>query len=134
MADKIIYRNADRVHKISGHRRLAIRRTICLCLALVLALCLLAAAHPASAAYCSTPGKDGAATPSGTVNTYYPGTASVSSGATSIPVGSSSGNATQISNGDLLLVIQMQDADINYTNTSSYGAGSGSGSGYSSIV
>ena len=109
-------------------------RNICLFRSFMFVFYLLAFSHPVTAAQvCANPGKDGAATPSGTINTYYPGTASVSSGATSIPVGSSSGNATQISNGDLLLVIQMQDADINYTNTSSYGAGSGSGSGYSSL-
>ena len=86
----------------------------------------------ASAAICGTPGRDGAGA-SGVVNTYYPGNASVSAGATSIPVGSSSGSATPIAAGDLLLIIQMQDADINYTNTSSYGSGLGSGTGYTAL-
>jgi uncharacterized repeat protein (TIGR01451 family)/fimbrial isopeptide formation D2 family protein len=86
-----------------------------------------------AATSCSTPGKDGAGTPSGVINTYYPGTASVSAGATSIPVGSSSGSSTQIAAGDMLLIIQMQDADISYSNSSSYGDGSGSGSGYTAL-
>ena len=89
----------------------------------MLAFCLLAFSSPAaSALLCAVPGKDGSGTPSGVINTYYPGTASVSAGATSIPVGSPSGNTSKpIANGDLLLVIQMQDADISYINTSNYG-------------
>ncbi len=87
----------------------------------------------ASAAVCANPGKDGVGTPTGVVNTYYPGTASVSAGATSIPVGSSSGSATPIAAGDLLLIIQMQDADISYSNDSNYGSGSGTGSGYTNL-
>ncbi|MBT8098875.1 MAG: hypothetical protein KJO82_03955, partial [Gammaproteobacteria bacterium] len=46
-----------------------------------------------------------------TVNTYYPGTASVTAGATSIPVGSPRGS-TPIVAGDTLLIIQMQGAEI----------------------
>ncbi|MEO8355235.1 MAG: sortase [Chloroflexota bacterium] len=72
---------------------------------------------------CGVPGRDGPASLSGVVNTYYPGTANVSVGATSIPVGSPSGAATPIQSGDLLLVIQMQGADINSTNTDAYGNG-----------
>src|ERR1700686_2615393 len=47
----------------------------------------------------------------------------VSAGATSIPIGTSTGAATPIASGDLLLVIQMQDAAINSSNTDSYGDG-----------
>lgn len=79
---------------------------------------------------CSVPGKDGI--DDGTVNvvnSYYGGPSSdtiVSSGATSIPVGSINlkGNQTTISPGDLLLIIQMQDADINYKDNAAYGSGS----------
>jgi len=87
---------------------------------------------PVLAQICATPGKDGSATgvnaigfggTSQVVNTYYPGNASVSAGATSIQVGSPSGASTLISAGDLLLVIQIQDAAINSSNTSSYGDG-----------
>src|SRR6202041_2455382 len=74
---------------------------------------------------CGTPGKDGAGgTLTGVVNTYYAGTGTPAAGATSITVTTpSSGSATQIGVNDLLLVIQMQGAQINSTNTSSYGDG-----------
>src|SRR5579883_263205 len=76
---------------------------------------------------CAAPGKDGNnVTLSGIVNTYYPGTTSVSAGATSIPVGTSTGASTPIASGDLLLVIQMQGAVINSTNIDGYGDGKGS--------
>jgi uncharacterized repeat protein (TIGR01451 family) len=79
-------------------------------------------------ALCATPGKDGSATIGATPGglAYFSSTASVAAGATTIPVSSTSGLAA----GDLVLVIQMQGADINSNNTSSYGDGSGSGSGY----
>ncbi|HVB85455.1 MAG TPA: C25 family cysteine peptidase [Candidatus Dormibacteraeota bacterium] len=75
---------------------------------------------------CATPGKDG--TPgsplSGYVNTYYAGVGTASAGSTTITVATpSSGAATQVGVGDLLLVIQMQGATVNSTNTSSYGNG-----------
>src|SRR3990170_415739 len=60
---------------------------------------------------------------SGIVNTYYPGSATTAAGSTSISVGSPSGSATAIAAGDLLLVIQMQDAEIDSTNTDAYGDG-----------
>ncbi len=66
---------------------------------------------------------------SGTINTYYPGTATASAGSTSITLGAATGAATPIASGDLVLIIQMQDAAINSSNSSSYGDGvSGSGS------
>ncbi|MDY6898472.1 MAG: isopeptide-forming domain-containing fimbrial protein [Cyanobacteriota bacterium] len=78
---------------------------------------------------CAAPGTDGdGINLTGVINTYYPGTANVNAGATSIPVGTSTGAATQIQAGDLLLVIQMQGADINSTNTDSYGDGVAGGS------
>ncbi len=65
----------------------------------------------------------------GVINTYYPGAATVSSGATSITLGAATGTSTAIAANDLVLIIQMQDAAINSTNTSSYGDGiSGTGS------
>ncbi|PAX45787.1 hypothetical protein CK510_29845, partial [Brunnivagina elsteri CCALA 953] len=77
---------------------------------------------------CATPGNDGVGNNiSGIINTYFPGAVNttVSPGSTSIPVGAinSSGSATPIAAGDLLLVIQMQGADINSTNFDSYGDG-----------
>ncbi len=90
----------------------------------------------AFAAPCATPGTDGpAGTLTGIVNTYYPGTANAAAGATSISVGTSRGAATAIAAGDLLLVIQMQDAAINSTDTDSYGDGvaGGTASGSTSV-
>ncbi len=82
---------------------------------------------------CATPGKDGAGgTLTGVVNAYYPpgaGVGTVNPGATSILLGAAAGAPaaqTSISSGDLLLIIQMQDATINTTateNTSAYGDG-----------
>src|SRR5256885_1022758 len=89
-------------------------------------LALLCLAISVSAQVCATPGKDGPAAPlSGVINTYYPGTGNVSAGTSSIPIGASTGAATAIADGDLLLVIQMQDAAINFTPSDSYGDGVG---------
>ncbi len=81
-------------------------------------------------AACANPGRDGSPTGLTTnPNTYYPSTATqtVAAGATSIAVGVATGT-TNIAAGDLLLVIQMQGADIDYTNTDTYGDGlAGSG-------
>ena len=59
----------------------------------------------------------------GVLNSYYPGTASVAAGATSIPVGAATGAGSAIAAGNLLLIIQMQDASINDSNTVAYGNG-----------
>jgi len=69
---------------------------------------------------------------SGTVNTYYPGTASVAAGATSIPVGTATGGGSAIAAGNLLLIIQMQDASINDSNNVAYGNGY-TGQGFTSL-
>jgi len=67
-------------------------------------------------------------------NTYYPGTqASVSAGATTITLGNASTSGygtTPISASDIVLIIQMQGAQINSTNGVTYGDGTGTGSGY----
>src|SRR5229473_1267436 len=68
----------------------------------------------------------------GVVNTYYPGTANVAAGAKSIPVGTPTGAGTAIATGDLLLVIQMQDATINTSNSVAYGNGS-TGAGFTAL-
>ena len=92
-------------------------------------------AGPVYANWCATPAKNGTAIPSGVVNTYFPGNASVAVGATSISLGQSTGVASGITAGDLLLVIQMQDATIDTRNNSRYGDGvnGGLGNGYSAI-
>lgn len=83
---------------------------------------------------CATPGKDGpGGTLNGVVNTYYPGIANANAGASSISLGAATGTATPISAGDLLLVIQMQDAALNTSNNSNYGSGTGTGTGSTSI-
>ena len=68
----------------------------------------------------------------GVVNTYYPATASAGTGATSITLGAATGATTAISAGDLLLVIQMQDAQADWRDDSRYGSGVAGdpGSGY----
>ena len=72
----------------------------------------------------------------GVLNTYYPGSASVLAGATSITVGAATGGPggvpTAIAAGNLLLVIQMQDASINDSNTVAYGNGS-TGQGFTAL-
>lgn len=57
------------------------------------------------------------------INTYYPGMANAGAGATSITLGAATGAAVPIAAGDLVLIIQMQDASIDSTNTSAYGDG-----------
>lgn len=75
--------------------------------------------------------------PSATViNTYYPGTANVAVSATSITLGAAIGAATPIAAGDLLLIMQMQDATVNANNNDGYGDGTTGdlvGSGATSI-
>jgi len=84
-----------------------------------------AAGTPAA---CATPGKDGSPTLSTNPNTYYPATASAAAGTSSIVVGAGTRGSTPaaaatISKGDLLLVIQMQGADLNTSNNDTYGDG-----------
>src|SRR5437867_7781001 len=82
-------------------------------------------ALPAAGQNCATPGQDGPnPNLSGIVNTYYPGVdgTTLAAGATSIPVGAPVGGQA-IAADNLLLVIQMQDADIDSTDTDSYGDG-----------
>jgi len=65
----------------------------------------------------------------GVINTYYPGTSTAAAGSTSITLGTATGSSTAIATGDMVLIMQMQDAAINSSNSSQYGDGiSGSGS------
>jgi uncharacterized repeat protein (TIGR01451 family) len=76
---------------------------------------------------CATPGRDGLGNNiTGIVNIYYPpsGATTLAAGSNSVSLGASLGAAVPIAIGDLLLIIQMQDATINSTNTGSYGDGS----------
>ncbi len=70
---------------------------------------------------------------SGVVNNYWPGTASVLAGSKNIALGAArDSGGPAIAVGDLVLIIQMQNASINSTNTGSYGNGS-SGSGSTNV-
>ena len=82
---------------------------------------------------CGTPGKENPTVLAGVIDTYYPGTTTVSTGATSIPLGTAQGAPTPITAGDLLLVIQMQDASINSSNNANYGSGTGTGTGFTAL-
>jgi hypothetical protein len=68
------------------------------------------------------------------VNSYYPGTANAVKGTATVHVGTrdSRGANTALASGDLVLIIQMQGADINSANDDSYGDGvaGGNASGY----
>ena len=94
-------------------------------LALMLVMWVALQPATADAQTCGTPGKDGAGgTLTGVKNTYYPGTASVVAGTSaSIALGAATGATTPIASGDMLLVMQMQDAAINSADTSRYGDG-----------
>ena len=101
--------------------------------AVALALALAPAAARAQAT--CAPLVQGSASWSGIVNTYYPGTsATAPAGASSIGVGAADprGAGTPIAAGDLLLIVQLQDASISSSNSSAYG-GSGSGQGYTTL-
>jgi gliding motility-associated-like protein len=89
-------------------------------------------AERSDAQLCATPGGDGPTNIAGSINTYFPAqpNTTLTAGANSIklatvPVVDAHGNSfgsTPISAGDLLLVIQMQDASISFTNDTKYGA------------
>lgn len=80
----------------------------------------------AVADFCANPGADGPATPiSGVINTYFAAasSSSIPVGGTSVLVNSSVGAINTILPGDLILLIQMQDATIDYSNSNAYGDG-----------
>jgi gliding motility-associated-like protein len=99
---------------------------------------------------CGTPGLDGPVNISSSINTYFPpqGDITLSAGAKSISLGPVPANdvygnsfgITPISPGDMVLIIQMQDAIINFTNDAFYGANNDKsgydglgGTGYTSL-
>lgn len=96
----------------------------------LLLACLFALFHQVSVvqAQCGTDPVAGTTTISAAsqiVNSYYPGQGNPVIGATALTVGTidARGSATPIAAGDLVLIIQVQGADINSTNTDSYGDG-----------
>jgi mucin-19 len=71
---------------------------------------------------CSIPGQAGTvANLTAQPNTFFPGTGNPAIGATSIVVTGGRGINRNIVAGDLLLIIQMQGADINSSDTNAYG-------------
>jgi hypothetical protein len=98
-------------------------------------LVLVLVGGPVYANWCATPARDGTATPSGVVNSYYPGNVTVAAGATTINIGAATGVVQGIAQGDLLLVIQMQDGTFDRNNDDGYGdnVGGGFASGYTAI-
>ena len=91
--------------------------------------------HTTSAQACAIPGDDGPATLSGVVNTYYPSPSTGTASGNTVPVSAvinPQSDLTPIEPGDLLLIMQIQDAQINSSNTNSYGAGDGTGRGFTS--
>ena len=74
---------------------------------------------------CAAPGKDGPATPSGIVNTYYQGNGNLAAVATALTLGAASGAAGTVTVGDMLLIIQIQGADIDSSDDERYGDGTG---------
>ena len=118
------------------HRVAAVASGAAVLLAGVGSATLAPQAEAAIPAVCATPGRDGSsAVLTGVVNTYFPGTGTAAAGATSVGVGAPRGAAATIAAGDLLLVVQMQDATINTTNSNVYGSGSSAngGSGQTSV-
>jgi len=99
------------------------KRLAILGLAVAISLSVIPTSVGAASPGCATPGRDGTASITGVVNTYYPGSATAAAGATTITLGTATGSGTPIAAGDLVLVIQMQDAAINSTNTGAYGDG-----------
>lgn len=74
---------------------------------------------------CATPGGDGNnPTVSGVINTYYtPANGSFDSNTSSIALSNPRGAVVTLSPGDLVLVIQMQCADIDFSDSDAYGDG-----------
>src|SRR4029077_11238867 len=84
-----------------------------------------------AAKICASPGKDGlGGTLSGIKNDYWPGTLTPAAGATTMTVGARTTGGgvpgNNITSGDLLIVMQMQDAAFDTTNDETYGEGTGS--------
>lgn len=89
---------------------------------------LLLTSFAAAAQVCATPNRDSATSAvAGIINSYYPGSAgTLPVGAVSIAIGGvQPGGASAIAPGDLLIVMQMQGAQISGSNSDCYGDGVG---------
>jgi hypothetical protein len=69
---------------------------------------------------------------SGVINTYFPGIGTVAAGVTTLNINANAatGVGANIVAGDMLVVMQMQDADIDSGNTVDYGDGAGGNPGF----
>jgi hypothetical protein len=78
-----------------------------------------------------TSGSLSAGTGTTIINSYFPGTGNPAAGSTSLVVGTidSRGSSTTLSNGDMVVIMQMQGVSYNSSNSIAYGDGS-TGSGY----
>lgn len=91
---------------------------------------------PTATPICAVPGVSGDSTLSGVINTYYGSSSAnqtVAAGSTSVQLGAARGAGTPIAAGDLILLMQMQDATINTANDRNYGGNNGSGTSYTSL-
>lgn len=87
---------------------------------------------------CATPGKDGVVNVSNVVNTYFVGGAPgeiANPGQKSIllPASNADGASTEITPGDMLMIIQMQDATIDPDNDATYGSGNAANDGSGAV-
>ncbi len=105
-----------------------IRWAMVICLALT--FCVIPVTPAQSQTICFSNYTPGATSLSGTVNSYFPGTANATAGATTLSIGAGRGASADIRVGDLLIVMQMQDASIDSRNSNRYGANDRTGSGY----
>ena len=84
-----------------------------------------------ASALCAAPGRDGQTEMEGVVNLYLAGPEGedLAAGTRELPFAASRGEGV-LREGDLLLVVQMQGADIESSNDADYGAGRGDGRGW----
>jgi uncharacterized repeat protein (TIGR01451 family) len=108
-----------------------------LCAMLIFVFCTFSVHAQTAAQSCATPGLDGV---SYSAPSYYPATASAGINATVISIGTIRSTAgtggapgtTPLRVGDLIMIIQMQDATFNSTDSVSFGNGS-TGRGYTAL-
>jgi uncharacterized repeat protein (TIGR01451 family) len=77
---------------------------------------------------CASPGKDGPvtiSTPGTVANGYFQGNGNLAISSSSLTLGTQSGDATAVTVGDKLLIVQMQGAAINTSDNNCYGDGAG---------
>ncbi|MEM9304845.1 MAG: hypothetical protein AAGE01_22220, partial [Pseudomonadota bacterium] len=80
----------------------------------------------ATAAQCALPADEGNASVSGTFNSYWrPADGTYNDASTAIPISSPRPGGATLAPDDLVLLMQMQCADIDFSDTQSYGDGNG---------